>query len=290
MDTTALIVWQSFLQTSPAQQRSSLLHCISPPFSEELQTLHPFSLANQSSFTAPQEELSKIHYSWLAPFLRSLPENEIKLFLSSMSPEQIKGLKQSLLLSNTLPTPSSMGKAYLGNTLFEMIASDDLIPVCFLPEDPLNELLDLSPEEFSSLIDLLSMHDLSIEIRHVIETLKLKEIYSLLTKAQTTFLKTLLHKKEPVSFKKMGLLGWKGDREGLKSMLLQRGINRIAKSLYGKSPSLLWYVAHRIDSEKGQLLIKLCTSLDHPRASALLTDQVVELMSALKNSNPPQNL
>ncbi len=290
MDTTALIIWQSFLQASPADRRSSLLRCISEELSKELQALPAFSLEYQLEFESPEEELSKVHYSWLAPFLRSLPENEIKLFLSSLAPEQIKGLKTSLLLSNTLPSPSSMGRTYLRKTLFEMIAIDDLVPASLLPADPLNGLLDLSQEELASLIDLLSMHDLSIEIRHIIETSKLKEIYGLLTKAQTTFLKTLLHKKEPVSFKKMGLLSWKGDREGLKSMLLQRGINRIAKSLYGKSPSLLWHVAHRLDSEQGQNLMKLCTALDHPRASALLTEQVVELMSALKNNNPPQNI
>ncbi|MBS0603505.1 MAG: hypothetical protein JSS60_00545 [Verrucomicrobia bacterium] len=290
MDTTALIVWQSFLRTSPADRRTSLLRCVSPELSAELDTLPALSFDPREGFEPLEEELSRIHYSWLAPFLRSLPENEIKLFLSSLTPEQIKGLKQSLLLSNMLPTPSPLGKSYLKKTLFEMIAAEDLLPISCLPEDPLNGLLDLSQTELASLIDLLSMHDLSIEIRHIIETSKLKEINSLLTKAQTTFLKTLLHKKEPVSFKKMGLLGWKGDKDGLRSMLLQRGINRIAKSLYGKNASLLWHVAHRLDAEKGQLLIKLCTALDHPRASALLSDQVVELMSALKNNNPQQNL
>jgi hypothetical protein len=289
MDSTALIVWQSFLQTSPTDRRDSLLRCISKELAEELLSLPPFSFERQADVEAPEEELSKIHYSWLAPFLRSLPENEIKLFLSAMSDEQIEGLKESLLLSNALPTPSQLGKTYLRKTLFEMIATDDLIPVCLLPEESLNDLLSLSFEEINSLIDLLSMHDLSIEIRHIIETSKLKEIYALLTKAQTTFLKTLIHKKEPVSFKKMGLLGWKGDTQALSSMLLQRGINRIAKSLYGKSPSLLWHVAHRIESDKGQLLMKLCTALDHPRASALLSEQVVELIGVLKNTHPRQN-
>jgi hypothetical protein len=218
--------------------------------------------------------------------LRSLTENEIKLFLSALSLEQINGLKASLLLSNTIPLPSDSGKAYLKRVFFETIAPSDLLPISLLPQDPLNELLDLSRQQLDSLIDLLSMHDLSIEVRHVIETAKLKEIYSLLTRAQETFLKTLLHKKEPVSFKKMGLTGWNGDVNALKSMLLQRGINRIAKSLYGKSSSLLWYVAHRLDSEKGQHLMKLCTALDHARACALLTEQVIELMNALKTNNP----
>lgn len=287
---TALSLWQSYLQTAPADRRGSLLACISPELSAQLQGLPAASMGDPLKIEAPEEGFSKIHSSWLAPFLRSLPENEIKLFLSSLSPRQTQGLKQSLLLSNSLPTPSLVGAAFLRKTLLEMIATEDLLPISCLPEDPLNGLLNLSPEELCSLIDLLSMHDLSIEIRHIIETAKLKEIYALLTKAQTTFLKTLLHKKEAVAFKKMGLLAWKGDRESLSSMLEQRGINRIAKALCGKSPSLLWHVAHRLDIDKGQAMIKLCSPLDHPRAPSLLCDQVVELMNALKNHNPPGNL
>lgn len=251
MNTTALIIWQSYLQSTPADRRSFLLSCISPELKDELQSLPAFMPDKQMSFGAPEEELSGIHYSWLAPIIRSLPENEIRLFLSSLAPNQIKGLKASLLLSNTLPSPTPMGLAFLKKSLFEMIAKDDLLPVFCLPDDPLNGLMELSDEELASLIDLLSMHDLSVEIRHIIDTTRLKEIYGLLTKAQTTFLKTLLHKREAVSFKKMGLAGWKGDREGLASILLQRGINRIAKALYGKNPSLLWHVAHRLDIEKG---------------------------------------
>jgi hypothetical protein len=286
MDTTAETVWHSFLQASPPEQRSTLLRCLPPDVASKLEQ-HPPALVNPWKGIEPvEEELEKVHFSWLAPFLRSLSENEIKIFLACLSAVQIQGLKSALLLANTLPTLSDIGTLFLRKTLFDQIAPPDLMPSSCLPVDPLNSLLELSYEELSSLIDLLSMHDLSVEIRHIIETAKLKEIYALLSKAQTTFLKTLLHKKEAVSFKKIGLLNWKGDREGLRSMLLQRGINRIAKALYGRSPSLLWYVAHRLDIETGQILLNLCTALDHPRASVLLADQIVELVNALKNNNP----
>lgn len=268
------------------------MNCISPELLVELQSLPLPSADLREGFELNENELKEMHYSWLAPFLRSLPETEIKLFLTALTPIQVKGLKASLLLTNTLPASSSIAKNYFEKTLFDLVAPEDLVPLSCLPSDPLNVLLSLSYSELLSLIDLLCMHDLSVEIRHIIETSKLNEIYDLLTKAQTSFLKTLLHKKELVTFKKMGLSGWKGDREALRSMLLQRGVNRIAKSLYGHHPSLLWHVAHRLDSEKGQLLIKLCTSLDHPRASALLAEQIVELVNALKpnNHNSPPNL
>ncbi len=282
MDTTALTVWHSLLQTAPEQ--SALL---SRDLAAELQQLPKLSIDPHHPQMNFDDELSRIHFTWFSPFLRSLPENEIKLFTSALSPEQIKGLKQILLFSNSLPAPSPLGKEYLRNTLWETLTpSEDLIPPSSLPQNPLNTLLELSPKEFSSLIDLLSMHDLSIEIRQIIETSKLKSIYSLLSKPQNAFLKTLLHKKEPVSFKKMGLLNWKGDRHSLKSLLFQRGINRIAKALYGHHPSLIWYVAHRLDSEEGQQLMTLCIPLDHPKAAQILSDQVVELIHALKSNNP----
>jgi hypothetical protein len=290
MDSTTLIVWHSFLKSTSPDQQKLLFQCISSELLVELQRQSPPAHSLQQKVEPIEEELKQIHYSWLAPILRSLPENEIKLFLSFLTSDQIKGLKQSLLFSNTLPTSSILGTNFLKKNLFEMIATEDLVPVSCLPPDPLNGLLDLSLEEFASLIDLLSMHDLSVEIRYIIETSKLKEIYALLTKAQTAFLKTLLHKKEAVTFKKMGLIGWSGDREALRLLLLQRGINRIAKSLYGKHPSLLWHIAHRLDVEKGQLLINLCTALDHPRALAILCEQVIELVNALKSNNLSQNL
>src|SRR5579863_6511340 len=168
MDTTSLTVWQSLLQTSSVEQ----LGCLSQDLTEKLQAIAPFSLEEELSDTTSQKNLSKIHYSWLAPFLRSLPESDIKLFLSPLPPEHIRDLKRSLLLSNTLPIPSPLGKTFLCDTLFAMIAPEDLLPASFLPEDPLNGLLNLTQEELTSLIDLLSMHDLSIEIRHVIETSK----------------------------------------------------------------------------------------------------------------------
>jgi hypothetical protein len=287
---TAQIVWHSFLQSVPADQRTSLEKSLSSEVLSELQGLAAPMQDIHRGVKPIEEELSSVHYSWLSPFLRALPENEIKLFLASLPPEQIKGLKQSLLLSNTLPALLENGKDFLRKTLFETVAPDDIVPTACLPAEPLNCLLELSPAEFDSLIDLLSMHDLSVEIRQIIETAKLKQIYALLTKPQTTFLKTLLHKKEAVTFKKMGLIAWRGDKDALRSLLLQRGLNRIAKSLYGRHPSLLWHVAHRLDAEKGQLLLNLCTALDHPRASSLLSEQVVELVHALKSNNPPQNL
>ncbi len=278
MNKNALILWHSFLKAASSLDQGALANALQPDLLEEIQA----SAAVPLEAVLAKEELDPIHYSWFSPFLRTLPEREIKLFLASLAPAQVRGLKQSLLLSNALPSLSPQGKTYLKHILLTWIAKEEPSPIYCLPPDPINHLLDLTGEELLSLIDLLSMHDLSVEIRQIIDTTKLKSIYSLLTKAQTSFLKTLLHKKEPISFKKIGLQNWKGDLELLSAMLTQRGINRIAKALYPDQGSLAWHVAHRLEIGKGQLLLKLCTPLDHPKACSVLKEQVVELINAFK--------
>ncbi len=288
MSSTATLIWHAFLQSSPAPMRDALNRSVTDELLKEIESS---ASTSETMFKggAIEDEVLHVHYSWYAPFLRSQRENDIKLFLSCLGTDQVKGLKAMLLLSNSLPTPSPAGMEFLRKKLWGALANEEIIPVPYLPASPLNALLDLSYEGMNSLIELLSMHDLSVEIRHIIETAKIKKIYSILTKAQATFLKTLLHKKEAVTFKKMGLVNWKLDTASLRHMLTQRGLNRIAKALHRCHPSLLWHLAHRLDAEKGALLTNLCTPLDHPRAAALLTDQVSELALAIKTHNPPQS-
>lgn len=286
MDKTAAIVCRAFLQKCPPQQQNALLKYLSPTEAKELNELGPPLGDPTKGFPYSDVELFQVHYSWFAPFLRTLPESDIRLFLASLSPEQIRGLKTQLLFSNHLPDLSYVGAQFIRKALFEKISPPDLIPAVCLPQNPLNCLLNLDQQEFKSLIDLISMHDLSIEIRHIIDTVKLKQIHSMLSKPQQAYLKTLSYKKEPVAFKKIGLANWNGDTEVLSQSLFQRGMNRIAKALYGKDPSLIWYITHHLDMERGNALLKLCSPLDHPRAAALLVDQVVSLCESIINPTP----
>ncbi|MBS0653360.1 MAG: hypothetical protein JSR39_07530 [Verrucomicrobia bacterium] len=286
MDNTAAIVCHAFLQKCSPEQQNALLKYLPSAEAKEMRELGSTLGDPSKGFPRCDEQLFRIHYSWFAPYLRTLPESDIRLFFTCLHPDQQKGLKTLLLFSNQLPEISFMATQFLRQTLFDQITPPDLLPIACLPSSRLNLLLDLDKQEWSSLIDLISMHDLSIEIRHIIDTAKLKQIYALLSKPQQAYLKTLSHKKEPVAFKKLGLASWSGDVEALKHSLFQRGVNRIAKALYGHHPSLIWYVSHHLDIEKGNALLKLCTPLDHPRAAPLLIDQVVDLSQSINTHTP----
>ncbi len=283
MDATAAIVCHAFLQKTPASRRQILLEYLTPEEKDQLSELSPSLGDPTKGFPRSEQTLYFIHESWIALFLRSQPESDIRLFLSCLSPSQLQGITAHLLFSNHLPHLSFFATEFVRVTLLSKIAPSTLLPRACLPQNPLNLLLDLELEEWTLLIDLLSMHDLSTEIRHIIDTVKLKCIYEVLTPAQGEYLKKLAYKKEQVVFKKMGLASWNGDHEAFKQTLFQRGINRIAKSLHGSDPSLIWYVSHRLDIERGNALLKLCVPLDHLQATPFLTRQVIESIEIIKN-------
>lgn len=274
------IVCHSFLHKCSEEQRAALLAFLPEEDAKSLETLQVAEKDLSLGFTSAQEDLINIHFSWFEAYLRTLPETEIRLFLSSLAPHQIEGLRDRLLFSEILPAISSMGQIFLQKTLFTAISSPDILPLDCLPKHPLNALAGLDHASLLSLIRLLSMHDLSVEIRHIINTVKLKKIYSILSKPETTYLKTLSHKKEPIVFKALSLSQWSGDTALLQSLLLQRGLNRLAKALFPCHPSLLWYVSHHLDIEKGLRTQMLCTALDHPQAAHLLGKQILDILEA----------
>ncbi len=281
----AQIVCHSFLQKCSEEERKTLLSFLPDEEARSLETLQIAESTVSLGFALPEEDIGNVHFSWFEPFLRTLPETEIRLSLSALSLPQLEGLRQRLLFSEALPVVSSLGQNFLRSTLFHALVTHDILPFDCLPKNPLNRLMHLGYESLLSLIGLLSMHDLSIEIRHIIDTVKLKKIYSILTKPESTYLKTLAHKKEPIAFKPLGLSGWAGDEDLLHSLLQQRGLNRLAKALSACHPSLLWYVSHHLDVEKGLRMQQLCTPLDHPQAASLLGKQVLEILEAQDQSN-----
>jgi hypothetical protein len=276
----------AFLQTLPPSEQNALLRYL-PQESQKSYHKTQKWYQDPTVDTAPlEEELPHVHFSWLEPYVRALPKTDIKLALSCLTQEQQKGLKRSLRFSNHLPELTLLGALFLKRQLFSALRNgEDLLQIATLPDSPMNLLLNLSYEQLCSLISLLAMHDLSGEIRQIIDTTQLKKIYAALTTEQSELLNKLTFRKEGVTFKKMELSKWDGQLETLHALLEQRGINRLAKALYEENPSLLWILMHRLDADRGAQLRQLCAPLDHPRAASLLSEQVVLLASDIHHGN-----
>lgn len=288
MGTTERIVCHAFLQRCAPSKRDSLLKFLPEKESQALLALPSF-LGDPTVESSLTEQLSVIHSSWFAPFLRALPENEIRLFLSALEEPQAKNLKKILLFANSLPHLTSPAKRFLQKVLYESLLSkeEEILPLSCLPNTPLNMLLSLREGEWPLLFDLLGLYDLAIEMPLIIETAKLKHIHSFLSKEESAYLKAILQKKTPPLFQRMALDRWDGKGETLRMLLQQRGINRMAKALYGEHPSFIWHIEHRLEMGCAAILKKLLSSLENANAVSLLRQQLEETFRYLKTQKPP---
>ncbi len=284
MNEGVIATCRAFLDTLPPKEKNALLNFLSKDALDDLQRAPLMSRDLTKGIPSKEEELSNIHATWIAPLMRTLPKGEIGLFLSALSQESVKELQSLLLFTNHIPSPSALGRVFLRKTLMEMVSKEERCPPDCLPAHPLNQLLSLSMKDVLSFIDLLSMHDLAVEVRTIIGAAKLKAIYEVLTKPQYTLLQTITHAKEPVVFRHPLLKNWSGDPTILQVQLRERGLNRLAKALVDLHPDLLWHLAHHLDVQHGEKLISFCTPLDTPRISELLIKQATSLLASMQGA------
>lgn len=284
MRLSSRVVLKSFLERSSPAEQSSLAGYLAPIEKQILDKL-PKTYGNPlSDAETPQQLLGQIHPSWISPFLRTLSEKDIGIFLAAIGTALSSAVGKDLLYAGKIPHLSEIGKEYLQKTILGYLTAEveDLLPLSSLPESPLNILLDLKIDLLNLSLDFLGLHDLCVEIKQIIEKTKLQKINEALSPHQLNYLKILLQSPEPVSFAKMGLANWNEDPEKLKMLIRQRGANRMAKALYGQDPSLVWYVLHKLDFERAFLVKKLMSPMDNSRAVQILIAQILEYITYIR--------
>ncbi len=208
--------------------------------------------------------LDKVHWSWMLPTIKLYPESEQKLFIAALNPYAEKNLAKILTLPMQETEITEIGRAFLRKVLLDSLVGpkNELLPTRYLPKSKLNHLLNLTKKELTHMINRLSLYDLSIELKQIVETKILKKIYSLLTDEERQQLKTLGSYKEPFSFGRLGLDRWDGSEEMLRTLLHKRGLVRFGAGLSGQHPDLIWTICHQLDIGRGSQLHKL--SLNEP--------------------------
>jgi len=280
MKTAALMVCRGFLDRCPADMQSELIALL--PRKEQLDLGELPAATPLKSENFDWELIDKTHYSWIAPYLRTLTESEIRLFLGALSKPQQHGLEKALGLSNHLPELKEVAKRWLRKTLHDVVTQNQaLVPYAFLPDHPLNELLGLTPSIFEKIVPYLGLHDLAFEMRQIISTAALKKLFGALPKREGEFLNTLLLHREPLTFKRLFLDKWDGSKEHMTKILEERGLHRLALALYGAHPNLIWYITRRLNMHLGTSLLKYNEKPTHARAEQILTEQIQKIVSFL---------
>jgi hypothetical protein len=281
------LVCNAFIENQAKEDKNKLLSFLPDKEREEILSLESPSASLCEGYDLTEHLMDWVHYSWLTPFLRTLTEQELKIFLSSLNNDHAENLKQELLFSEEIPAISLISKSFLRQKLASYLLKKEssLLPITALPPSSLNCLLDLSSGGLQHLIDFLGLHDLAVELKQIIDNIKLKKIHSFLSKEKLFFLKSLAHKKESIVFKKMELTHWNGEEESLLNLLRKRGMNRLAKALFPENKDLIWYVTHRMASKEAHLFTALHKKLEPKEAYSLLGKQIIELVSFFKTHN-----
>jgi hypothetical protein len=274
----------ALLNKGSPQERAHLMRYLTDEKQSVIASLKLFKDPTRG-FESLSSTLSRIHPSWIAPVLRSMPEGEIRLFISALDEQTSQSVKNLLRFSGEKTKLTEIGKLYLQKILYQKIATTSLLPIECLPESPLNSLIDLRSADLIALTDFLGLHDLAIEMRQIVDKRKLSLIQESLSPSEKAYLSILVQSRESVTFTRMGLLNWQGDKEVLKQLIQQRGVNRLAKALSLQNSSLVWYVVHKMDSERGLLLMKLAVPLEKSQAAEILGAQVVELISYMRSQH-----
>lgn len=274
------MVCKGFLDRCPPQMQTELLQLL--PQSEQLDIGELPQVRQLQSKNLDWDLVDKIHFSWIAPYLRTLTESEIKLFLAALSKEQVHGLEQALGFGNHLPHLTHLSKSCLRAMLLETVTQNqELVPFAFLPEHPLNFLLEIDEAVFEKVVPFLGLHDLSFEMRQIIATAALKKLFAALPAREGQYLNSLLLHREPLTFKRLFLEKWDGTKEHLMKMIEERGLYRLALALYGAHPSLIWTITRRLNMHLGTSLLKYSEKPAHARTEQIITDQIGKIVSFL---------
>src|SRR5262249_1530422 len=137
-------------------------------------------------------------------------------------------------------------------------------------------------KDLLQLIFFLGLKELAQYLKLTIDKNRRMAIQSALSPEEWQMLEQLSIKKEPLAASKGVFDAWTGESEKLRLLIEQRGINRLAKALFGEHASLLWYVMHILDTARANFLHKLCTESPSKATHDFLKAQVVDTTQSLK--------
>jgi len=284
MSVTSWISCRFFLERIPEDRCNELVCYLSQKEKEELISA-PSSCFDLSSIPLTIEQrISRVHYSWFIEFLTSINEHDRLLIISSFDATHREKLRKYFHIHQSLVPINIHGRRYLLNILFHWLTSDQqgFVPVEWIPRHPLNALTTLSKDRMQMLIDYLGLHDLAIEMKRLVKTTRITKIHAILTHAQRDYLQSLLKGKELISFIRIHLDRWDGDEKQLRDILHHRGLNRLAKALFGSPPSLLWDVYHILDIGRSKILKRFFTDISNEYLKELLIKQILELIDRVR--------
>ena len=243
---------------------------------EKVASAHPSLLKNKLSLN---DSLAQIHYSWFIPFIDPFCDTDKSLIIAAFTKADQNKLSTHFGLEAPPIKLKKQAKAFIQKIAFEWLTNEDRYYTSkeLLVKSPLLCLTKLSKPQMIEVVNLLSMHDLSIELKHVVSSSLLGKISLHLLKSQKDYLNHILKSKEPINFPRLQLDQWDGEKDSLRTILYHRGFNRLGKALYGSQQALFWHVMHKIDTGRAKILEKFYSDVHNDQIHHHLVEQVVQI-------------
>lgn len=267
-----------------AGNQDALLKALPPAQAKEIALLKILQGDPSAIFLHPSEALDGVHYSWISEEIAKKPESLHPFFIASLSKAQQRDLKK-ILGETAAKSLAPILSTYFCHQLFLGLGMDKLLPKSFLPETPLFPLINLSKSKLVDIIDYFGLYDLSEEIRTIVNTKNLKNIYACLTPKKHQFLRNCMHLKDRLVAPKLNLDKWDGNCQELQRILHRRGLNRMGKALSGQHPDLIWYLTHTLDIGRGKILASQVSNQEVPGITPVLNIQLLNLLDFLEGPN-----
>ncbi len=271
--TSALL--KALISTSTHQQE--LLRFLPASIAVEIQSLKLAKDLNPSTFFSNSAWMDPIHYSWFSEAIKKYPAPVKAAFLKVLTPPKIKSVEQLSGLKSKKGEMPPILTPFLLEILRKNLQGSEICDEQLLPPSTLNFLLQLERGNLIQTADLMGLHDLAADLRQVVDKELLKKTYNSLSQEQLHFLNYCI--KQPIRWvsPKLGLTGWDGSPETLKSLIHFRGLVRIAKAIFTEDASFIWHFLHRLDTGRAQVIQKELTKKQDPALSSFFKTQLLHI-------------
>jgi hypothetical protein len=125
-----------------------------------------------------------------------------------------------------------------------------------LLQNELSLLVKMDRKHLLALVDLLVIHDLTEEVRHIVDKKILQSLLQQLSGQQQRYLRICLRQKIK------GLQGGFGVKDQLRearrfsTALHKRGLLRLAQALSGLDSDFVWYIVHTLDLPRAKFVLE----------------------------------
>ena len=251
-------VLKKYIEKASSDYKKKYVSFLLPEEVQSLNSVDSFDLALEKNHIFSSQFFSYLHYSYFAEILSSFPTGEIPFYLEIFPEDVSKKIRSFLRISSKKKTCSPIIKEYFEQNLLKTLLEKNpgFLPPSYLPTSTLNVLIPFSKDDLCLLFVYLGLFDLAQILKKTVNSQILKKIDSYLSKEKKIFLQKIGYPQEPF-LPSLTLANWSGSSLDLMKKIHKAGIVRFCIALSSENPLLIWYITHRLDTGRKDLIEEL---------------------------------